>query len=108
MSSTHCLSLIGKVSIVENCDEYSILQALAGEVGMDNELDEVARALFNGQLPACWRKLAPATLKNLGGWMDHFTRRHEQYLSWVIEIDVLLFENFCVSASPSKDLMSPR
>ena len=66
------------------------MQALAGEVGMDNELDEVARALFNGQLPACWRKLAPATLKNLGGWMDHFIRRHEQYLSWVIEIDSLL------------------
>lgn len=50
---------------------------------MDNELDDVAKALFNGQIPPSWRKLAPATLKNLGGWMDHFIRRHLQYLSWV-------------------------
>lgn len=50
---------------------------------MDNELDEVARALFNGQLPPSWRKLAPATLKNLGGWMEHFMKRHDQYMSWV-------------------------
>lgn len=62
---------------------FLLLQALAGEVGMDNELDEVAKALFNGQLPASWRKLAPATLKNLGGWMDHFIKRHHQYLAWV-------------------------
>ena len=50
---------------------------------MDNELDDVARSLFNGQIPPSWRKLAPATLKNLGGWMDHFTRRNQQYLNWV-------------------------
>ncbi|XP_057295129.1 dynein axonemal heavy chain 10-like [Hydractinia symbiolongicarpus] len=63
----------------------NLQRALAGEVGMDNELDEVARALFNGQLPPSWRKLAPATLKNLGGWMEHFMKRHEQYMSWVKE-----------------------
>ena len=50
---------------------------------MDNELDEVARSLFNGQLPPSWRKLAPATLKLLGSWMEHFLHRHEQYTKWV-------------------------
>ncbi len=59
------------------------LKALAGEVGMSSELDEVARALFNGQIPVIWRKLAPDTLKSLGNWMIHFKRRHEQYSSWV-------------------------
>ncbi|XP_029909103.1 dynein heavy chain 10, axonemal [Myripristis murdjan] len=58
-------------------------KALAGEVGMSNELDEVARALFNGHIPAIWRKLAPDTLKSLGNWMIHFKMRHEQYSSWV-------------------------
>ena len=53
---------------------------------MDNELDEVSKALFNGQLPPSWKKLAPATLKNLGGWMDHFMKRHQQYLTWVCTI----------------------
>ncbi|KAI5616269.1 dynein heavy chain 10, axonemal [Silurus asotus] len=58
-------------------------RALAGEVGMSSELDEVARALFNGQIPAIWRKLAPDTLKSLGNWMIHFKRRYDQYNSWV-------------------------
>ncbi|XP_061762564.1 dynein axonemal heavy chain 10-like [Nerophis ophidion] len=58
-------------------------RALAGEVGMSSELDEVARALFNGQIPAIWKKLAPDTLKSLGNWMIHFKRRFEQYRFWV-------------------------
>uniref|UniRef100_A0A3B5R955 Uncharacterized protein n=1 Tax=Xiphophorus maculatus TaxID=8083 RepID=A0A3B5R955_XIPMA len=49
-------------------------QALAGEVGMSSELDEVARALFNGHIPGIWKKLAPETLKSLGNWMIHFKR----------------------------------
>ncbi|MED6232426.1 Dynein heavy chain 10, axonemal, partial [Ataeniobius toweri] len=62
-----------------------LIRALAGEVGMSSELDEVARALFNGHIPAVWKKLAPETLKSLGSWMSHFKRRYEQYESWVNE-----------------------
>uniref|UniRef100_A0A182SKW4 Dynein heavy chain C-terminal domain-containing protein n=1 Tax=Anopheles maculatus TaxID=74869 RepID=A0A182SKW4_9DIPT len=46
-------------------------KALAGEIGMDAVLDNVAHALFNGQLPDDWRKLAPATCKQLGDWIEH-------------------------------------
>ena len=60
-----------------------INQALAGEVGMSNELDDVARALFNGHIPSIWRRLAPATLKTLGNWMLHFQKRYQQYHYWV-------------------------
>nr|XP_039267660.1 dynein heavy chain 10, axonemal-like [Styela clava] len=62
-------------------------RALAGEVGMSNELDDVARALFNGQIPGIWRKLAPDTLKSLGNWMEHFRNRLEQYTKWVDEAE---------------------
>ncbi|XP_072163343.1 dynein axonemal heavy chain 10-like [Diadema setosum] len=62
-------------------------RALKGEVGMSNELDNVARALFNGQLPQIWRKLAPDTLKSLGNWMLHFQRRFNQYTTWVNEAE---------------------
>ncbi|XP_076804944.1 dynein axonemal heavy chain 10-like [Clavelina lepadiformis] len=62
-------------------------RALAGEVGMSNELDDLARALFNGQIPAIWKKLAPDTLKSLGNWMEHFKRRHDQYTTWVNEAE---------------------
>ncbi|XP_019604311.2 dynein axonemal heavy chain 10 [Rhinolophus sinicus] len=60
-------------------------RALAGEVGMSSELDDVARSLFLGQIPAIWRKLAPDTLKSLGNWMVYFLRRFSQYTSWVTE-----------------------
>ena len=50
---------------------------------MSNELDELSRSLYNGQLPAIWRALAPATLKSLGNWMAHFLRRNKQYQTWV-------------------------
>lgn len=50
---------------------------------MSSELDEVARALFNGHIPAIWKKLAPDTLKSLGNWMSHFKRRYKQYSYWV-------------------------
>ncbi|VVD00171.1 unnamed protein product [Leptidea sinapis] len=57
-------------------------KALAGEIGMDAVLDNVAYCLFNGQLPQVWRNLAPATCKGLGGWMDHFNARTRQYTNW--------------------------
>ncbi|XP_065190514.1 dynein axonemal heavy chain 10-like [Sycon ciliatum] len=61
----------------------SLQKALAGEVGMSNELDEVSKCLFNGQIPGIWLALAPATLKNLGNWMIHLLKRNEQYSHWV-------------------------
>ncbi|NWU42756.1 DYH10 protein, partial [Hylia prasina] len=58
-------------------------RALAGEVGMSSELDDVAQALFNGQIPRIWRRLAPDTLKTLGNWIIFFRDRYDQYTSWV-------------------------
>ncbi|KAM9259890.1 dynein axonemal heavy chain 10 [Cariama cristata] len=62
-------------------------RALAGEVGMSSELDDVARALFNGQIPGIWRQLAPDTLKTLGNWIIFFRARYNQYTSWVKECE---------------------
>ncbi|XP_023576433.1 dynein heavy chain 10, axonemal [Octodon degus] len=60
-------------------------RALAGEVGMSSELDDVARSLFLGLIPNIWRKLAPDTLKSLGNWMVYLLRRFSQYTLWVTE-----------------------
>lgn len=38
---------------------HLLKKALAGEIGMSKELDDLATSLFNGQLPAMWRKLTP-------------------------------------------------
>jgi dynein heavy chain len=50
---------------------------------MSSQLDELASALFNGQLPSMWRRLAPDTLKTLNNWMLHFEQRYQQYKAWV-------------------------
>ncbi|KAG8306677.1 Dynein heavy chain 10, axonemal [Homalodisca vitripennis] len=65
-------------------------KALAGEIGMDAVLDNVSVSLFNGLLPNEWRRLAPATCKNLGGWMEHFQRRVQQYNIWCQRRDPLV------------------
>ncbi|CAL1543939.1 unnamed protein product, partial [Lymnaea stagnalis] len=61
----------------------TLKRALAGEVGMSTELDDVARSLFNGNIPAIWRRLAPITLKSLGNWIIHYHKRLRQYYHWV-------------------------
>ncbi|XP_067660223.1 dynein axonemal heavy chain 10-like [Haliotis asinina] len=63
----------------------TLKRALAGEVGMSSELDDVSRSLFNGQIPNIWRRLAPDTLKSLANWMIHFEKRYKQYNTWVNE-----------------------
>uniref|UniRef100_A0A182NRZ8 AAA+ ATPase domain-containing protein n=1 Tax=Anopheles dirus TaxID=7168 RepID=A0A182NRZ8_9DIPT len=65
-------------------------KALAGEIGMDAVLDNVAHALFNGQLPDDWRKLAPATCKQLGDWIEHLLRRSQQYKYWSVSGEPLV------------------
>lgn len=64
---------------------HTLMRALVGEVGMSAELDEVAKALYNGQIPQIWKRLAPDTLKSLANWMSHFNDRYSQYVQWVCE-----------------------
>lgn len=57
-------------------------RALAGEIGMDVVLDNIATSLFNGQIPENWRALAPDTCKSLSSWMVHLAQRAFQYRYW--------------------------
>lgn len=58
-------------------------RALAGEIGMNNDLDNLSNSCFNGFLPPMWAELAPPTEKNLVNWISHFERRYKQYRNWV-------------------------
>ena len=60
-------------------------RALVGEIGMSDELDALGDSLFNGFLPAMWRRLCPDTQKPLGSWMGHYQHRYQQYESWITE-----------------------
>ncbi|KZC13452.1 Dynein heavy chain 10, axonemal [Dufourea novaeangliae] len=57
-------------------------KAIAGEIGMDNMLENISTALYNGVLPTEWARLAPDTRKSLAGWMEHFEKRIHQYANW--------------------------
>lgn len=82
LSNLQKVNCLYKGSDVLNCI-ICTSQALAGEVGMSVELDELSKSLYNGHLPSIWRALAPATLKSLGNWMLHFLKRNTQYQQWV-------------------------
>ncbi|KAM7539583.1 hypothetical protein Aperf_G00000039574 [Anoplocephala perfoliata] len=58
-------------------------RALSGEIGLSNDLEEMATSLRNGHLPSSWRNLAPETRKSLANWLSHFQRRLEQYKAWI-------------------------
>ncbi|CAM9101409.1 unnamed protein product [Chrysoparadoxa australica] len=58
-------------------------KALTGEIGMSDQLDALGDSLYNGFLPAMWKRLCPDTQKPLGSWMLHFDRRHKLYESWL-------------------------
>ncbi|KAH8382819.1 hypothetical protein KR009_005420 [Drosophila setifemur] len=65
-------------------------KAIAGEIGMDNVLDNIANSLFNGLLPAAWSKLAPATCKQLASWLEHLRLRAVQYKYWTLSGEPLV------------------
>ena len=58
-------------------------RALNGEIGMNNDLEELSKCLLNGLLPSKWRKLAPQTQKKLANWIIHFKKRVIQYRKWI-------------------------
>ena len=58
-------------------------KALSGEIGMSADMEQLSNALFDGQLPAMWKKLTPETQKMLGSWIMWFQKRYNQYKSWV-------------------------
>ncbi|XP_064550918.1 dynein axonemal heavy chain 10 [Drosophila montana] len=90
------------VVLLQELDRFNILvvrikktlellrKAIAGEIGMDNILDNIANSLFNGLLPASWAKLAPATCKQLASWLEHLKKRAVQYKYWSISGEPLV------------------
>ncbi|EDV92648.1 GH18884 [Drosophila grimshawi] len=90
------------VVLLQELDRFNILvvrikkslellrKAIAGEIGMDNVLDNIANSLFNGLLPAVWSKLAPATCKQLASWLEHLKKRAVQYKYWSISGEPLV------------------
>ena len=92
--------MVGEISptlvvLIQELDRFNLIlreirtslrdlrRAIAGEVGMSAELDDVAASLGHGSIPASWRRLVPATEKSLADWLQHLLLRNEQYKAWV-------------------------
>ena len=61
----------------------SLRKALAGEVGMSAELDDLALSLINGQLPASWRSNTAETRKTLSRWLVDVEKQYSQFNAWI-------------------------
>ncbi|KAL2608324.1 hypothetical protein R1flu_026897 [Riccia fluitans] len=72
-----------KLITAMNYSLHQLRKALAGEIGMSKELDDLGTSVFNGQLPILWRKLSPQTEKMLATWMVWLQRRYTQYADWI-------------------------
>lgn len=92
--------MVGEISptlvvLIQELDRFNLIlhemrtslrelrRAIAGEVGMSTELDDVAACLGRGSIPALWRRLVPDTEKSLAEWLQQLLQRNEQYKSWV-------------------------
>ncbi|ESN96268.1 hypothetical protein HELRODRAFT_67881 [Helobdella robusta] len=64
---------------------HTLRKAIAGEVGMDNDLDEISNSLFFGVIPQLWRRLAPLTKKSLASWITFHLDRRRQYNEWAFD-----------------------
>ena len=63
----------------------NLRQAIAGEVGMNNDLEEISSSLYFGTIPMCWRRLAPDTKKSLSSWIAYHLDRYKQYYNWAFD-----------------------
>ncbi|KAG2382028.1 hypothetical protein C9374_005820 [Naegleria lovaniensis] len=58
-------------------------KALAGEIGMSEELEHLSNAINIGVVPKLWKDYAPQTKLNLSSWLEYFKERHKQYVEWI-------------------------
>ena len=59
--------------------------ALAGEIGMSEELDKIGTALFNGLVPDLWKdeNTGFKTLKPLSSWTEDLQERVDFMNEWI-------------------------
>uniref|UniRef100_A0A0X3Q3S3 Dynein heavy chain 10 n=1 Tax=Schistocephalus solidus TaxID=70667 RepID=A0A0X3Q3S3_SCHSO len=77
------LDIINRLIVHMGSSLHTLKQALAREVTMSPDLEDLSMSIYNGRLPPGWRKLAPASLKSLANWLVHFRDRIKQYNKWI-------------------------
>lgn len=58
-------------------------KAIKGEVVMSSDLEQVANAMFDNQVPSGWASVSYPSLKPLGSWVNDFCRRLEFMQNWI-------------------------
>lgn len=60
-----------------------IQRALVGEVAMSDELEKMADALYNNQVPPAWTSVGFLSLKPLASWIDDCNNRIDFLMAWI-------------------------
>jgi len=77
-----CKRFNGLIALV-NRSLQDLMKALKGLVVMSEELDTMATALFNNQVPAMWAKKAYPSLKPLAAWVQDLQARIDFLKKWI-------------------------
>ncbi len=69
--------------VASSCSELQ--RAVKGLAVMSAEMEDMATALANNQVPRVWARAAYPSLKPLAAWVRDFTQRMEFMETWVTE-----------------------
>jgi dynein heavy chain len=77
---------LGRFNNLLTCIRSSLInlgKAVKGLALMSAQLEQVGRALFDGKVPAMWRKASFPTLKPLGAYMKEVLERIAFFQTWI-------------------------
>jgi dynein heavy chain len=61
----------------------TLSNALAGKISMSEEMDKIATALYNNQVPQVWIKYGFLSLKPLKSWLEDLNNRVSFFENWI-------------------------
>lgn len=80
---TQELLRFNKLTSVISSSLINVRKAIKGQIVMSGELEGLAQALYNGQLPAMWSSKSYPSLKPLAGYVQDLLRRLDFFTTWM-------------------------
>ena len=80
---TQELLRFNKLTSVISSSLVNVRKAIKGQIVMSGELEGLAQALYNGQLPAMWSSKSYPSLKPLAGYVQDLLRRLDFFTTWM-------------------------
>eukprot|EP01029_Cantina_marsupialis_P031992 TRINITY_DN941_c0_g1_i4.p1 TRINITY_DN941_c0_g1~~TRINITY_DN941_c0_g1_i4.p1 ORF type:complete len:2679 (+),score=890.45 TRINITY_DN941_c0_g1_i4:109-8145(+) len=60
-------------------------RGLAGREPVDNEMEQITEALYNGEVPSSWKRYSFASSRPLAAWLQSLQSRLDQLQTWLLD-----------------------